>query len=548
MKQSAFVFFLFLLSVSFSQKETTVYFHVEKLSIKQKIVLDSTNGERYKQRALQEFQLNGYTGLSLRDSVIKHSAIHYYYSFTNHFEKIILVEKNDSVKSFFRPDKKPKTVTSKDYLSTLRNINKQLVFLENNGYPFASLKITEQVEEKNKLYLVYEIDSGEFFVIDKITIKSTDNFHEVTMLNLMNIEPGEIYNESKIVAIENLLIISKLYTLTRPVEVIFRKGKAELFIFIKKEKSSDADGYIGFQQDKNTQRLVLNGYVNLGLLNSLNRGETINLNWKSNPDKTQNLRAVFEYPYILKTPIGIGTRLNLQKQDTTFVKADAIFDISYLHSYFKFGLFYQIESSSTLTSTVATDLRDFKKNTIGLTALFRPRMPVSLGFYHPVLSFSGGFFNYRSDTIDDNEQKLANNKYAVKYEHVIDFLKYFHLNNKLQFEGLSSSIGLARNELVYFGGLRSIRGFYELELVGNNVWILNSEIEFTPVSLLSFKILYDYAVFDYVSHQYAQSFGFGFGLISGNTKLEIIVANGVLNNNPLELSATKVHIGFKSSF
>lgn len=542
MKQSVFVFLFLTHFIVLSQKETTVYFHVEKISIKQKIVLDSTGGERYKQRALQEFQLNGYTGLTLRDSVIKSSSIHYYYSFTHRFEKIILSEKTDSI------NQKPKSVSNKDYLSALRTINKQIQYLENNGYPFASLKIIEEVEEKNKLYLTYKIDSGAFFILDKITIKSKDKFHEATLLNLINLTAGEVYNESKIVAVENLLLTSRLYKLTRPVEIVFRQGKAELYMYIEKENSSDADGYIGFQQDKNTQKLVLNGYVNLGLLNSLNRGETINLNWKSNPDKTQNLRAIFEYPYILKTPIAIGSKLNLQKQDTTFVRADAIFDVSYLHSYFKFGLFYQLENSSTIAKNSPVDLRDFKKNTIGLSVIFRPRMPAKFAFYHPIISLRGGFFNYRSDTIDDNKQKIANNKYAVKYEQTIDFLKYFHLNNSLQFEGLSSSINLSRNELIYFGGLRSIRGFYELELVGNNVWILNNEIEFTPVSSLSFKLLYDYAVFDYITHQYAQSVGFGFGLIAGNTKLEIIVANGFLNNNSLDLAGTKVHIGFKSSF
>jgi len=542
MKQFVFVFFFLSSLFGFSQKETTVYFHVEKISIKQKIVLDSTGGERYKERALQEFQLNGYTGLFLKDSVIKHSAIHYYFSFTHRFEKIILTEKSDSI------NQKPKSVTSKDYIATLRSINKQIVNLENNGYPFAALKIVEQTEEKNKLYLTYKIDSGLFFILDKITIKSKDKFHETTLLNLINLNSGEIYNESKIVAVENLLLTSLLYKLTRPVEIVFRQGKADLYIYIEKEKSSDADGYIGFQQDKNTQKLVLNGYVNLSLLNSLNRGETINLNWKSNPDKTQNLRAVLEYPYILKTPFAIGSKLNLQKQDTSFVRADAIFDVSYLHSYFKFGLFYQIESSTTIAKNLPTDFRDFKKNTIGVTVVFRPKMPALLAFYHPIISLSGGFFNYRSDTIDDNKQKIANNKYAIKYEQTIDFLKFFHLNNRLQFEGLSSSINLSRNELIYFGGLRSIRGFYELELIGNNVWILNNEIEFTPVSSLSFKVLYDYAVFDYTTHQYAQSVGFGFGLIAGNTKLEIIVANGFLNNNSLDLAGTKVHIGFKSSF
>jgi hypothetical protein len=538
---------LVLINAGFAQEQTTLYFHVEKLTVKNKAVLDSTFGKRYEQGALETFQLNGYTGLALRDSVVKSSSIHYYYTFENHFEKIVLAEKPDTVKARIR------SVTSKDYLSTVRSINKKIVLLENSGYPFAALKIINQREEKNKLYLEYEIDSGEFFIVDKIIFKSKDRLHEGTLLNIINMEPGEIYNESKIAGIDDLLIAGKMYRLSRPAEVVFRKGKAEVYLYIEKENSSDADGYVGFQQDKNTDKLVLNGYINLALHNSLNRAETINLNWKNNPDKTQNLRAVFEYPYILKTPIGFGSRLNLQKQDTSFVRADAIFDLSYLHPYFRFGVFYQLESSSTLAKNqpavpTTISMRDFKKNTIGITARFSPRMPESMQFYHPVVQVSGGFFNYRSDTLDDNLQKTANNKYSLSYEHVIDFLKYFHLHNKLQFQGLAASIPLSRNELIYFGGLRSIRGFYELELVGNNIWILNNEIEFSPVSLLSFKLLYDYAVFDFITHQYAQSMGFGFGLISGNIKLEIIIANGMLNGATPDFSATKVHIGFKSSF
>ena len=538
-----FAFILFAIYYNgFAQQQTTLYFHVDKLLVKHKSVIDSTFGKRYEQGALEEFRLHGYSGLKLQDSVIKNNGIHYYYTYAHRFEKIILVEKSDSTK------KRIASTTSKEYINTLRAINKKIVFLENNGYPFASLKIIEQREEKNKIFLSYEIDSGAFFVLDKITIKSKDHFHETTLLNLVNLEPGEIYNEAKIAGIEEQLLASKMYKLTRPAEVVFRNGKAEIYLYIEKERSSDADGYVGFQQDKNTDKLVLNGFINLGLQNSLNRAETINLNWKNNPDKTQNLRAVFEYPYILKTPIAVGSRLNLQKQDTTFVKADATFDISYLHAYFRFSLFYQLESSSTLAKNLPADLRDYKKNTIGTTVRFNPRMAQGLYFYHPAITLSGGFFNYRSDTIDDNKQKIENNKYAVSYEHVIDFLEYFHLNNRLQFQGLAASIPLSRNELIYFGGLRSIRGFYELELVGNNIWILNNEIEFSPVNLLSFKVLYDYAVFDFNAHHFAHAFGVGFGLISGNIKLEIIVANGVLNSATPDLSATKVHIGFKSTF
>jgi hemolysin activation/secretion protein len=125
----------------------------------------------------------------------------------------------------------------------------------------------------------------------------------------------------------------------------------------------------------------------------------------------------------------------------------------------------------------------------------------------------------------------------------------FQLKNNLEFQGLQSSISLSDNELVYYGGLRSVRGFYELELFGNNVWILNSEIEFQPVSVLSMSLIYDYSIADIsIGKNYTNSLGIGFGLVSRSSRLEIVVANGMLNDNPIDFSNTRIHIGFRSNF
>ena len=96
--------------------------------------------------------------------------------------------------------------------------------------------------------------------------------------------------------------------------------------------------------------------------------------------------------------------------------------------------------------------------------------------------------------------------------------------------------------------MQSVRGFYELELAGRENWVLRNEIEFKPIELISLKILYDYSNFRGNTKNYTHSAGIGFGLINNSSQLEIIVANGVLNDNPISLSDTKVHIGFKSNF
>ena len=320
-----------------------------------------------------------------------------------------------------------------------------------------------------------------------------------------------------------------------------------MFIYFQKEKSSTADGYVGFQQNQISKKLALNGFINFQLYNAFNRAEMLDLRWKSNPDKTQNGYVNVSFPFLFNTPLGIGGNLDIRKQDTTFLRTDLSFNLSYYHPLVKVTIYDQLERSDTLR-IAPPNFRSYRKNTIGATVHFSAPTIERAPFYHPQLFLLGGFYNYRDDTIDDNKQKISNSKYEIRYSHSIDFLKYFRLNNTAQFQGLTSNISLARNELVYFGGLRSVRGFYELELSGNDVWAFMNEIEFRPAGLFSIFALYDYSTFHYNGQHHTNSVGIGFALKNETYGLEIVVANGILDNNPFQISNTKIHLGFRSVF
>lgn len=78
---------LFLGTTLFSQRETTLYFHVDKITVKNKIILDSTFAKRYKDKALTQFKLQGYTGLYLKDSTVKSNVIHFFYGYKENHSK-----------------------------------------------------------------------------------------------------------------------------------------------------------------------------------------------------------------------------------------------------------------------------------------------------------------------------------------------------------------------------------------------------------------------------------------------------------------------------
>ena len=539
MKKALIISLVFFGQISFAQK-STIYFHLDKMTIKEKIVKDSSSLIRYEKKAIEQFRINGYTGVHLTDSTKKNNGTHYYYGYEKKFKNITLVTTSGK-------RQRTKYSRSKDFYGVVDNLEKVVSHLENNGFPFAQILITDQKEEGDNLELTYKVDSGDYFIIDKIHLKSKDKFHEKTLLNLIGIQVGDKYNENEISNVGTLLSATKLYRLSRPVEILFRKGKAELFIYFQKEKSSTADGYIGFQQDQITQKLALNGFINFQLNNAFNRAENVELRWKSNPDKTQNGFVKLSYPFLFNTPLGIAGDVDIRKQDSTFLRSDLTISLSYYHPLARFSIYNQLESSDTLR-VAPPNFRSYRKNTIGATALFSAPTFERAPFYHPQLFLLGGFFNYRNDTLDDNKQKINNSKYEIRYSHSIDFLKYFRLNNMIQFQGLTSNISISRNELVYFGGLRSVRGFYELELSGNDIWAFMNEIEFRPVDIISIFLLYDYSTYKNVGQHYTNSFGLGFGLRNQSYGLEIVVANGVLDDNPFELSNTKIHLGFRSTF
>jgi hypothetical protein len=521
------------LAFSYAQDIKQVYFHIDKKSIKYPLKKDSLALYHLKQKAFNQFAINGYVGLKIEDSLTKKNNLHYFLSADTYFKKIILQTDQQQIIS--------------DFEHTPYQINKQITNLENSGFPFAKIDLIDQRIKNNKLYLTYRIDSGQFVSIDKIHVKSNDPFNQKTILNLIGLESGDPYSENKLRKIDGLLNASNLYSLVRPPEVLFFNNKAEIYLYIKKEKASSADGYVGLLQDKNTQKLSLNGYINLKLQNTLNRAELLNLNWKANPDQTQKLVANLDYPFLFNSPFGISGDLNLHKQDTTFVRSNLIGGLNYKQAFFQIGIYNQFENSFLIDTNYQQDFRSYKKNTIGTKLILSPQFVGKFNFYRPKIELMTGFFQYKSDSIVATVN-TGNIKFDGSIEQKIKFYNYFTFTNKSSYQFIKSSYNLSRNELIYFGGLKSLRGFYELELTGNNVFIMQNEISYQPLSILSFKVLYDFSTYEFNKRFTTNSLGFGFGLINNNSILEIIIANGVVNNAPVALSNTKIHIGFSSNF
>ncbi len=521
---------LVILTGVYGQNKSTIYFHIDKQTYKEKVNPPKDAISQIKKRVLTKLYLSGYTGLSIKDSTLKKGNWHYEVQYKSHFKSVELRSDHDQSQTSLS--------------TTLTTINDILTDLENDGYPFAEVKIDAFDEEKEQLVIHYSIDSGQRYIISEIHLKSNDDFNEKTLLNIIDIKQGDLYNESKIKNLNQVIVNNDLYALLRAPELLFRPDKVELFIYFEKKKSSNAEGFIGFQQNAVSQRLELNGYIDFVLKNALNRAEFLQFNWKSNPDKSQNLLIDFRYPYLLNLPLGIAANTNIQKQDTTFLRTAFHGSLQYLTPYYTTGFFAQLDNSFLLNDVILSDFRPFRKNTFGLESTFKY---YNLKKYKPTFYFKVGLFNYESDSLE-SAASTSNLLVELQLNQDYQISGPFFFHSSLNFKQLNASYQTSRNELFYFGGLNTVRGFYELELNGNTVFYALNSIEFKPVSLLSFQLIYDYSQFHSSGFFRTHSFGFGFNLKNNNNALSFIIANGMVNDNPFDLSSTKLHIGLVSNF
>ncbi len=525
--------FLYALFQSFlihSQKDSLVYFHLDKEKVSYKLT-EKEPIQKAKNKTITLFKLKGYVGLFITDSIQKKGNWHYTLNYQKRFKKVIIHNSENSI--------------ALSLVKTPAQINSILIDLENTGFPFAEVIFTDQTELNDKLSLTYRIDSGQFTVLQKIIIKSPDKFHQNTIENLIHIKSGEPYNESKIKAIAQLFETNNFYELIRAPELLFLENEVDLYLTIKKKKASVADGFIGFQQNPENQRLELTGNINLGLKNGLNRAEIIDFKWQSNANQSQNLDVFLDYPFILNLPISIGGSINIQKQDTSFVRNGFLGNIKYLSSFYTVGVFAQSENSFLLGNVIEeSNFVGFRRNTFGIDGNYRPGY---FNKYKPNLQFKIGVFGLKTDSIE-SINSVSNLIVDVKLIQIIKLFGAFSFENSIRIQDIRSNNLLSENQLFYFGGLKSVRGFYELELNGNHVFSANNALVFKPVKQLAFQMIYDYSQFHDNRFIQTNTIGFGFNIENESNTLSLILANGTIKGNAFNFQNTKLHLGIISRF
>lgn len=423
-------------------------------------------------------------------------------------------------------------------LSTINN------WLASKGLPFNSVKLAN-LEKKgsNSIEANLVVRSNNIRNIDNINIKGYEKFPRSFLKYYAKINKGDVLDlddlKKKALLINNLPFSNQ----TRDPEILFSRDSSVVYLYLEKSKSNSFDGFLGFGTNEANNKLEFYGYLDLSLRNNLNYGETLNIKYRSDGNDQRTFNANIVLPYLLSSAIGSELSINIFKQDSTFTTTQQTADLFYqINDKQKISLgITSTKSNNLLNADSSNDVNDFNTNFYTLGYQYNIRQPNDFLF-----PFSFGF----DGTVGFGNRKLESTEQQQSIFRIQAF-KIFNLNAKnsiylnLTTAGINSDDYL-NNELLRFGGLKSIRGFEENSIFASLYGLINSEYRYRLNPSIYVHTIIDAAYLknDLIDlEEKLFGFGFGFGLMTRSGLLKFNYANGTSENQKFKLSNSKVHLG-----
>ena len=421
------------------------------------------------------------------------------------------------------------------------SLNSIVNYFENKGASFTNVSLINLTQLGNKLTAELNLNISEKRKINNIIIKGYNDFSIKYLNNYLNLKQHTTFNLNTLETIDKLVNTISFVTQLKKPEILFTKDSTTLYLYLKKKANNTFDGILGFSNEKNSNNLKFNGYLDLILNNMFNKGESFGLNWKSNGDDTQTLNLKLTTPYIFNTRFSPSGEFSIFKQDSTYVNTKSLFKIKYSINKHNFiNALLNNEVSTISSSNTLDEIDNFKTILFGLSYTFKmlPKHELNNRSKFAITA------SYLLGNKTANQLKSNQNKIQLLAEYNLELnhknLIYFKTTNKL----LNAS-NLFQNELFRIGGTNSIRGFDEQSIFTSKYSVTNIEYHYIINQTTHLYSITDFAIaLDNFTNSTTKLYGIGLGYYF-NTKSSIInlsYAIGKNNELPFGFKNSKVHI------
>ena len=457
-----------------------------------------------------------------------------------------------------------------------------LGYCENNGFPFASVRLDSILIADKKLSARIFLDKNKLITIDSLTIVGDAKIAKAYLANYIGFRFPSIYKEDVIRRISSRVRELPFCSETHSPQVLFNGDHSAITLFLNKKNASRFDFILGVLPNSNsTGKLLVTGDGQLNLVNPFGRGETIFINFSALQPRTTQAEIKADYPYLFNLPFGADGDFYLYKNDTLYIDVKEEIGLKYLFTgvnYFKF--YFRNASSSILNfdSTQVIETKqlppylDYQTQSYGieyknehLDYRFNPTRGWNL-----LLGAEAGNRKVKENAgitqlTDPNDPEF---NYASLYDSVntseaqyifqTTLQKYWALSARsvilTAYHGAAFiSHEIFQNELFRIGGFQLLRGFDEQSIYASQYHIGTVEYHFLLAQNSFFYLFFDGA---YVQNQSItpvdNDFPYGFGAgVNFETKAGIFAlsyALGAQQNSPIAFRSAKIHFGYVNYF
>lgn len=455
--------------------------------------------------------------------------------------------------------------------------------LENAGYPFASVALDTVQIDHGLVEAVLNINKGPQYRIDSIRVYGDASISKSFLYRYLHLPRGAVYQQKKLDEVSPLLKRLPYLAEEQPWQLNMLGTGSILDLYLKNKKSSQLNGFLGFlpaTDQLGGNRMLLTGDLNIRLLNSFGKGESLQMQFQQIQVKSPRLQIAYQHPYIGGSAWGVDLAFDGFRKDSSFLNIRLQAGVQFAFGGNMEGKIFLQQFITTLdyidTALIGVTKRlpaqlDQRTSFLGvdwkigtLTGILNPRNGRLLH-----ITSMAGIRNIRPNSVITSIKNISSPtfNYATLYDSLK--LKDFTFRIQAQAEqyfplgkiavlrtslntGFIQNKNLFRNELFQIGGLQLLRGFDDQSIFASYYSIFSVEYR-----LLTGQSSYLFAFADAghsqnrtVSKSFKNYLGTGIGTSFETKAGMFIIAFAVGGGGGVEMNLrqSKIHLGYINRF
>lgn len=474
-------------------------------------------------------------------------------------------------------------------ISRLKEIRERmLIYLENNGYPFASINVDSfdfgRGAVNDSVFAVLKVEKGPLYRIDSIRNQGTASISSTFLQQYLGLRNGSIYRKDRLMDISGRIRELPFLTEKQRWDLSLLGTGSVLNVYLEPKKSSEVNVLVGLLPANNQlpgNKLLITGEANINLKNALGGGETIGVNWQQIQVKSPRLNLLYVQPYLFGSSFGMNLNFDLLKKDSSYVNISMLVGAMYSLTSRQTGTIY-LQRLTTNLLTVDTfqvknnkrlpEQADVSSVNIGLDYerlttdyRFNPRkgneFSVNVSAGTKSIKKNNAILKLRDDSDPSFDFNRLYDTFQLKsfqFRVKVGAANYFPIGRASTIKaavngGWFQSPSIFRNELFQIGGYKLLRGFDEESIFSSAYGVTTVEYRYLlgQNSFLSAFADYGISANSLFRNGSTDSFlGAGLGM-AFETKagiFNISYAAGKRQDQQFNLRQSKIHLGYVNYF